>query len=162
MKILNAVSLNMLPSLVEGQMFWKKISLEEARDLAWQASNPDLFGKLESCVGHADTAKVFSTLLGVDVPENRVTVTLGEEFSLVGQYIGPRLEVGATALPAGAKVDWFLVSVGPVRDAARLNEEQKAEVAKMQAEINRLRALLPEKPDNHVYGEEWLSRREGG
>jgi hypothetical protein len=89
-------------------------------------------------------------------------VTLGEEFSIVGQYIGPRLEVGATALPAGAKVDWFLVSVGPVRDAARLNEEQKAEVAKMQAEINRLRALLPEKPDNHVYGEEWLSRREGG
>jgi hypothetical protein len=98
----------------------------------------------------------------VDVPENRVTVTLGEEFSLVGQYIGPRLEVGATTLPAGAKVDWFLVSVGPVRDAARLNEEQQAEVARMQEEINRLRGLLPEKPDNHVYGEEWLSRREGG
>jgi hypothetical protein len=141
MKILNAVSLNMLPSLVEGQMYWKKITLEEARNLAWQAANPDLFGKLESCVGHADTAKVFS---------------------IVGQYIGPRLEVGATTLPVGARVDWFLVSVGPPRDAARLNEDQKAEVARMQAEINRLRELLPEKPDNHVYGEGWLSRREGG
>jgi hypothetical protein len=109
MKILNAVSLNMLPSLVEGQMYWKKISLEEARDLAWQASNPDLFGKLESCVGHADTAKVFSTLLGVDVPENRVTVTLGEEFSLVGQYIGPRLEVGLQrCLPVPRSIGfWF-------------------------------------------------------
>jgi hypothetical protein len=162
MKILNAVSLNMLPSLTEGQMYWKKITLEEARDLAWRAANPDLFGRLESCVGHADTAKVFSTLLGVEVPENRVTVTLGDDFSLVGQYVGPRLPVGATELPAGARVDWFLVSVGSPRDAARLNEEQRAEVARMQAEINRLRALLPEKPDNHIYGEEWLSRREGG
>ncbi|MCK7505116.1 MAG: DUF1874 domain-containing protein [Desulfobacterales bacterium] len=56
-----------------------------------------------SAVGHADTAAVFSSLLGRPVPVERRSIKLDEgETALVGQYIGPRLPEGATTLPEGA------------------------------------------------------------
>jgi hypothetical protein len=66
-----------------------------------------------SAVGHADTAAVFSTVLGIQVPTNRVTVVLktGDQ-ALVGQYRGPRLPEGATTLPEGATIQWILVTIG--------------------------------------------------
>ena len=69
-------------------------------------------GGFESIVGHADTAAVFSSLLGLDVPCNRATFTLEEDTTLfVGQYKGPRLPEGATTLPEGAKVEWAMVTL---------------------------------------------------
>ena len=69
-------------------------------------------GAFESAVGHADTAALFSTLLGVEVPAHRASVTLDEDTELlVGQYVGPRLPEGATTLPEGAAVRWLLVTV---------------------------------------------------
>jgi hypothetical protein len=65
-----------------------------------------------SCVGHADTALLFSNLLNTEVPMNRASTSLqfGDQI-LVGQYNGPRLPEGATSLPEGAKIRWMLIGV---------------------------------------------------
>ena len=64
----------------------------------------------ESAVGHADTARVFSSILGMEVQANRINVVLDDENRLVvGQYKGPRLPEGATKLPEGAVIEWWLV-----------------------------------------------------
>ena len=69
-------------------------------------------GGFTSIVGHADTAAIFSSLLGLDVPCNRATFLLEEDVILfVGQYKGPRLPEGATTLPEGAKVEWAMVTI---------------------------------------------------
>ena len=69
-------------------------------------------GGFASIVGHADTAAVFSSLLGLNVPCNRATFTMDEGVTLfVGQYKGPRLPEGATSLPEGATVEWAMVLV---------------------------------------------------
>ena len=65
-----------------------------------------------SIVGHADTAAVFSDILGLNVPCNRATFQLEEGVTLfVGQYKGPRLPEGATTLPEGANVEWAMVTI---------------------------------------------------
>ena len=62
-------------------------------------------GGFASIVGHADTAAVFSSLLGLDIPCNRATFQLEEDHILfVCQYKGPRL-------PEGAKVEWAMVTI---------------------------------------------------
>ena len=105
--IANAFSLNML-------------SLEVGiTDLQICPASPDVIrqeieeeGGFTSVVGHADTAAVFSNLLGVAVPCNRATFQLEEGIALfVGQYKGPRLPEGATSLPEGAKVEWAMVTI---------------------------------------------------
>ena len=69
-------------------------------------------GCYASIVGHADTAAVFSEILGLNVPCNRATFTLKEDHILfVGQYKGPRLPEGATSLPEGAAVEWAMVVI---------------------------------------------------
>jgi len=63
-----------------------------------------------SAVGHADTAAIFSGILGIAVPVNRMSVKLGpHDSALIGQYVGPRLPEGATSLPEGATIEWWLV-----------------------------------------------------
>jgi hypothetical protein len=71
--------------------------------------------EVTSAVGHADTAAVFTTVLGREVPANRVTVLLNnaDDFLLVGQYRGPRLPEGATELPEGAVIEWVTVQLEP-------------------------------------------------
>jgi hypothetical protein len=103
MLICNAFSANMLSSF-PATVHIAEISLEEAK--------AKLAGGVNSAVGHADTAAVFSTVLGVEVPANRVTVALSKgDRILVGQYCGPRLQEGATTLPAGATIKWLLVDI---------------------------------------------------
>lgn len=64
-----------------------------------------------SAVGHADTAAIFESELGLAVPAIRATVSLDEDTTLiVGQYKGPRLREGATALPEVAVIEWWLVT----------------------------------------------------
>ena len=106
MFIANAFSLSMLP--------WTEL----AAPFAFNATEITLAGakrlvtftKARSIVGHEDTARLFSTLLGVDVPVNRTSVQLDPRDKLiVGQYSGPRLPEGATGLPEGASIRWVLV-----------------------------------------------------
>jgi len=102
--LVNAFSLNMLPSF-EGEVVIKikKLTLEEARTL--------LAGGFTSAVGHEDTARLLTGLLGVEVPFNRTGVLLtGDDEALVAQYRGPRLPEGATELPEGAAFEFFLVT----------------------------------------------------
>jgi hypothetical protein len=102
MLLLNAFSLNMTehPAIIRT----RPLIVEEARRL--------LAPGFASAVGHADTAALFSAILGLEVPANRMTIRLqpGDK-AIVGQYIGPRLPEGATTLPPGAAILWLLVEV---------------------------------------------------
>lgn len=129
MKLLNAISLNMLP--FDGCIHVKTLEDQDVKNII---ICPDLFGKLESFIGHKDTASVVNYVLNsllndakenshlwmddgrekiaditVDIKENRKTITLKPtEEVLVAQYIGERLPEGATTLPEGAKIAWKL------------------------------------------------------
>jgi len=111
--VVSAFSAKMLPRVTLG-MTWKAISLEEARDLCSQVQEP-LFGEpdtITSAIGHMDTATVFSSLLGVQVLCNRVYVRLQQGTRLLlGQYFGPMLPEGARELPAGSRIEWWLVTI---------------------------------------------------
>ena len=66
----------------------------------------------KSVVGHADTANLFSKLLGREVEVNRISVSLKPGDTLiVGQYSGPRLPEGTAVLPEGAAITWKKVVV---------------------------------------------------
>jgi hypothetical protein len=108
MVIANAFSLNML-------------DVEDVANLTVIKVNPDIIADdvqlggenilpVHSIVGHKETAALFSTALGFDVPCNRETFVLDDKTLLtVGQYKGPRLEEGATQLPDGASIEWYQV-----------------------------------------------------
>lgn len=106
MLVLNAFSLSMLPLSADlGSVHFNRISQEQAAATAQSKG-------VQSAVGHADTARLFSELLGVDVEMNRTSVQLFHaDVAIVGQYKGPRLPEGATELPEGAVVEWFQISV---------------------------------------------------
>lgn len=100
--VTNAFSLNMLAEM-PASIKVEEVGRDAAAALAAQAV---------SAVGHADTAAVFSSVLGVPVPANRATVSLAKgDRVLVGQYRGPRLPEGATQLPEGATIQWIVVTV---------------------------------------------------
>ncbi|PZP60226.1 MAG: hypothetical protein DI596_06125 [Azospira oryzae] len=102
MIITNAFSLNMLAYL-PATVRVEEVSAETAREYA---------AKAESAVGHADTAAVFSDVLGVPVECRRVTVSMKKgDTALVGQYTGPRLPEGATKLHESATIKWLLVTL---------------------------------------------------
>jgi hypothetical protein len=84
----NAFSLNMLGQLPQQGRTIKvrPITLEEVKDL--------LKGGFESAVGHPATAQVMSALLGVEIPPNRVAITLKPGDKLVVFQLGTRLAEG--------------------------------------------------------------------
>ena len=101
MYILNAFSLNMIVG--NADIVVREITKSVAAGLAADCI---------SAVGHADTAAVFSHVLGVEIPCNRATVALRDgDVALVGQYSGPRLAEGAVSLPEGAAIKWLVVAV---------------------------------------------------
>lgn len=109
--ITNAFSLQMLSSdslWMDDRLAIRRLTNEEAQKLLQVCS--DAGYRIVSGVGHADTARVLSGILGTEVPMNRVSVDLtGSDLLLVGQYSGPRLPEGATTLPEGATIRWFTV-----------------------------------------------------
>lgn len=104
MLICSAFSLNMLLSL-NADISIRPLTLQDVKDFAEREG-------LESAVGHPDTAIVFSSQVGVEISQSRVTVKLepGDRM-IVGQYRGPRLEAGATELPPDAMIEWCLVTI---------------------------------------------------
>lgn len=96
----NAFSLNMLGG--DAQLSVTKTTKEVVREL--------LADGFTSAIGHADTAAVVSEDLGLEVPMNRVSITLNPgETLVVAQYKGPRLPEGTTKLPDGASIEYYLV-----------------------------------------------------
>ena len=95
----NAFSINMLSK--SDSYHFDKINIEQAQDIL-------AVREWTSAVGHADTANLFSSLLGQEVPCIRSNVN-DPTTLLVGQYSGPRLQEGCTSLPEGATIQWWLV-----------------------------------------------------
>lgn len=104
MKLFNAFSIQMVAGLDEASVSFKKISVEQAKNL--------LAGEVDSYVGHVDTATVISGLLGMEIPAQRRFGSLAVgETALVAQVIGGRLPEGATTLPDGMTIQFFQVAV---------------------------------------------------
>jgi hypothetical protein len=111
MLITNAISLNMLPPDAQsGGIIFRRITLDEAQRLVRKADT------VVSAIGHAETAQIVGRQLGVELLPDRRNVVLGDELMLVAQYVGPRLPEGATELPSGARVDWFLVRLADMKE----------------------------------------------
>lgn len=99
--ITNAFSLNML------QAFASKIQTEE---LTVPQVQEALATGFESGMGHS--TELVSTVLGMDIPVNRITNKIQNgESVLVAQYVGPRLPEGAVELPEGASLKFIKVTV---------------------------------------------------
>jgi len=113
-----------------------QISLAEAQD--WTSP-----GDWESCVGHADTALLLSTMLNTPVSMRRVSTSLayGDEL-LVAQYNGPRLPEGAKDLPEGAKIRWYLVRVCPSEALGEVDEETLDEITRANTSFSNFEAMV--------------------
>jgi hypothetical protein len=118
--LVNAFSLNML-QIDNGALAVtvKKLALDEARKFL--VFDGHLDPKVAVAIGHTDTAAIIGDLLDlpeediarmVETAKNRPTVkmTTGDR-AIVAQYIGPRLPEGATRLPEGARIEFFLVEL---------------------------------------------------
>lgn len=108
MYITNAFSLNMLPERKFGE---RKLQLVGPMTPgAIKVYINSLGITLESAIGHADTAAVVSADLGIQLAVNRIDVKLDEPGGIVvAQYTGPRLPEGATKLPEGATLRYWLI-----------------------------------------------------
>jgi hypothetical protein len=116
----NAFSPNMLDwdSAEKHVVRMEKASVDEARFLLAPEGH---LSDVVLAIGHADTARLVGGLLGlpeediarmVEAAKTRPTIKVGQDDILVvAQYIGPRLPEGATSLPEGARVEFFIVVV---------------------------------------------------
>lgn len=87
--IANAFSLSMLPPTSKlHRLEVREVSLEEARKII-------KYSTLESAVGHASTANVLTTLLGVEIPPRRVMIKLEKGTKLLVFQLFKRLPEGA-------------------------------------------------------------------
>lgn len=127
--ITNAFSLSMLGDTslwMDGRLAIRRLSENEARQLLSVCTKAGY--RVVSGVGHSDTARIFSGILGTEVPMNRINIDLsGLDLLLVGQYNGPRLPEGTTELPPGATIRWFTVQdvSAECRHDARLGWEKQ-------------------------------------
>lgn len=68
--------------------------------------------KIISAIGHIDTAAVVSNLLEVEVPPNRINISLQKgDVIYVAQVVGGRLPEGSTTLPENFKMKFIEVIV---------------------------------------------------
>lgn len=106
MHILNAFSLNMIdPEAAAVTVRFAKMSRGVVGYIGRDSG-------LSSAIGHADTARIVSSLIGVDIPMKRESVVLRPgDVAIVAQYRGERLPEGATELPEGATLEFYLVEV---------------------------------------------------
>lgn len=101
--ITNAFSIQMLPHLATTLSF-KPATLEQAMKI--MKTNVFI-----SAVGHVDTANVVSNLLNMEIPMNRISVNLkDDDVLLVAQLSGGRLPEGATTIPDGMSIQFWVVA----------------------------------------------------
>lgn len=104
MKLFNAFSIQMISALNEASVSFRKISIEQAKNL--------LNGEVDSYIGHADTARVISGMLGMEVPAQRRFGTLvSGETAIVAQVVGGRLPESCTTIPKGMSLQFFQITV---------------------------------------------------
>lgn len=133
--ITNAFSLSMLGDTslwMDERLTIRRLSDDEARRLLEVCTEAGY--RIVSGVGHTDTAQIFSGIMGMEIPMNRINVDLsGLDLLLVGQYNGPRLPEGTTELPEGASIRWFTVQDVSVfrRHDARLGWEKQPDPEKV-------------------------------
>ncbi len=108
----NSFSLMMLPREKNWSVKIEPCSLAHAkRYLAGGQPLRNDYG-YRCAVGHADTAALFSTLLGHTVTPTRVHIAAEKlDRVVIGQYSGPRLPEGTVELPRGASIEWFIVTL---------------------------------------------------
>lgn len=107
--ISTAFSMNMLESPKLGHQF-KIFARKVGRATA--CNFIDVEGP-KSVVSNEDLAYVISDDLDRGVLFNRETVKLrGGDTILLCQYSGPRLHTGASEIPAGAQIDYFIIEIG--------------------------------------------------
>lgn len=100
--VANAFSIQMMEE--SGRVVFQRLSDAGARAMMEDATD------YVSCVGHEDTAAVFSHELGKEIKMNRTSVTLTtDDQMLVGQLTGGRLPEGAKELPEDFRLQWWLV-----------------------------------------------------
>lgn len=79
---------------------------------SWLEDAEQRHGNAVSAVGHADTATLFSAILGRPVEFNRISAKLDESAELlVGQLVGTRPPEGCTTLPEDATIRWLSVAI---------------------------------------------------
>jgi len=104
--IANAFSLSMLPlSPTEVTLRVVEISEEQVRQLL-------LSSRFESAIGHEATATFLSKKLSIDIPANRVKVTLDKDTALIVMQLLQRLPEGKVLTEeeiAQIPVKFFLV-----------------------------------------------------
>lgn len=101
-------------SYSDNMINWRRYGIVETRTMLYDAKSARAHllghGKWHSIIGHFDTAAVLSAELGLELKENRETVSIDPEHDqmLIGQYRGPRLAEGTSTLPEGAEIVWLL------------------------------------------------------
>ena len=107
--ICNAFSINMLPNstMVEFRKFRDILEVRE-----FLKRHPD--DEIISGIGHRDMAEIISKQIGMEIPVERRTISLdvSNDMVIVAQYTGPRLPEGATTLPEGAEIRYWLCIPG--------------------------------------------------
>ncbi len=141
--LVNAFSLNMLPREWRRYEF-VPLSPAEAAVLVYV-----LRDQVQNVIGHADTAAVVAAALqaevaGLELPApQRATVRLERDDEvLVAQYTGPRLPEGATRLPEGAKLEFWLVTFGLVRGEVVRKAVKAVRKGGLQPIVDRLRDAI--------------------
>lgn len=101
----NAFSLQMVP---EGGT----INIKNMGGLEKFSQNYNKLNIGMACIGHADMASLLSSSIGIEIPVNRVSITLlpGDKLWVV-QVTGGRLPEGCTSLPESLQVAVMLVEV---------------------------------------------------
>ena len=122
----NAFSLNMLNQPYNMDIRVSEVSKWTAAQVVRRADN------LVNAIGHADTDGIIRAMLTgpydkpLPVGERlSVSIDVGDTV-VVGQYSGPRLPEGATALPEGATIKFMVVQVLP-QNAVNLMAVAQAE-----------------------------------
>ena len=99
--ISNAFSFNMI-SRPAGVIRYEEISAEDVK--------PTLGDDFVNACGHS--CELINDMTGLTLEKNRINNSLEPGDTLVVcQYVGPRLEEGATSLPPGAKMRFLKVTL---------------------------------------------------
>ena len=113
--LVNAFSINMLTRANGARdLAFIPVHRDAARNLV---VNHSARGEFACAIGHADTARIVATDLGLPeraeewaaIAETRPNASAEGNSLIVAQYRGPRLPVGATALPEGAVIEYWQV-----------------------------------------------------
>lgn len=99
----NAFSLQMLPD-GDVNVAVRSIPVESVKAM--------LGGDFANAIGHADTAAVVGSILGLDLQANRANIALNKgDVLVVAQLVGGRLPEGSTTLPEGFQLVFKLVTI---------------------------------------------------